>query len=43
MSRLSSDIGRQALVTLAGTILAAAVIGAVPRLRDWIARQWMGR
>lgn len=36
------EIGREALIVLAGAIIAAAVIGALPELREWIKRQWDG-
>ncbi len=41
--RLSvNDITREAVIVLAGAILAAAVIGQLPTVRDWIKRQWDG-
>ena len=30
----------QAMLAVGGAVLAAVIIGAVPGLRDWIARQW---
>jgi hypothetical protein len=33
---------REALIVVGGAILAAAVIGAFPPLREWIKRQWDG-
>jgi hypothetical protein len=36
----TTEVFREAVVVLAGVVLAAAVIGAVPMLRDWIKRQW---
>lgn len=35
-----SDIGREALIVLAGAIVAAAIIGQLPGVREWIKRQW---
>lgn len=35
-----ADIGREALIVIGGAILAAVVISQVPRLRDWIKKQW---
>lgn len=31
---------REALIVLGGAIIAAAVIGQLPALRDWIKAQW---
>lgn len=36
------EIGREALIVLAGAIIAAAVIGQLPGLREWIKQQWDG-
>lgn len=36
------EIAREALIVVGGAIIAAAIIGAVPALRDWIKRQWDG-
>lgn len=35
-------LAREALIVVGGAIIAAAVIGAIPPLRDWIKRQWGG-
>ena len=35
-------LAREALIVMGGAIIAAAVIGQVPALRDWIKRQWNG-
>ena len=35
-------LAREALIVMGGAIIAAAVIGQVPALRDWIMRQWAG-
>ena len=37
-----SAIVREAIIVVGGAILAAAVIGAIPPVRDWIKRQWAG-
>ena len=34
------DVIREALIVLGGAIIAAAVIGQLPALRDWIKAQW---
>ena len=31
---------REALIVIGGAIIAAAVIGQLPSLRDWIKAQW---
>ena len=36
------DVAREALIVIGGAIIAAAIIGAVPPLREWIKRQWDG-
>lgn len=36
------EIGREAVIVLAGALLAALVIGQLPGVREWIARQWAG-
>ncbi|HWI11069.1 MAG TPA: hypothetical protein VNU48_07040 [Burkholderiaceae bacterium] len=33
-------IGREAIVVIAGALLAAFVIGQLPGVRDWIKAQW---
>jgi len=33
---------REALIVIGGAIIAAAVMGQVPALRDWIKAQWAG-
>jgi hypothetical protein len=33
-------VGREAIIVIAGALLAAAVIGYMPGLRDWIKAQW---
>ena len=40
--KLASDIGREALIVLAGAVVAAFVIGQFPAVRDWIKQQWDG-
>lgn len=34
------EVAREALVLIAGAVVAAAIIGRLPELRAWIARQW---
>lgn len=36
------DVGREAVIVIAGAIVAALVIGYMPGLRDWIKAQWAG-
>ena len=36
------EIGREALIVLAGALLAAAIVGQLPTLRNWIKKQWGG-
>lgn len=38
--KLGEAVTRETIVVLAGAVLAAWIIGNVPELRDWIARQW---
>lgn len=35
-----AQIVREALIVIGGAIIAAAVIGQLPALRDWIKAQW---
>lgn len=37
-----AEIGREALIVIAGALLAALVIGQLPGVRDWIKKQWDG-
>lgn len=37
-----ADVAREALIVLAGAVIAAAVVGQLPALRDWIKAQWDG-
>lgn len=34
------DVIRESLIVIGGAIIAAAVIGQLPALRDWIKAQW---
>ena len=34
------DVGREAVIVIAGALVAALVIGYMPGLRDWIKAQW---
>lgn len=36
------EIGREALIVIAGALVAALIIGQLPSVRDWIKRQWGG-
>lgn len=37
-----TELAREAIIVIGGAIIAAAVIGALPPVRDWIKRQWNG-
>lgn len=36
------EVAREAIIVIAGAIIAAAVVGQLPSLRDWIKVQWDG-
>ena len=36
------EVGREALIVLAGALIAALIVGRVPAIRDWIKAQWNG-
>lgn len=36
----TNEVAREAVIVLAGAVLAAAVLGAFPALRNWIKAQW---
>ena len=36
------EVGREAVIVIAGALLAAFIVGQLPALRDWIKRQWGG-
>lgn len=36
------EVGREAVIVLAGAVLAALVIGQLPGVREWIKKQWAG-
>jgi hypothetical protein len=38
----TTDIGREAIIVIAGALVAALVIGQLPGVRDWIKAQWSG-
>lgn len=35
-----TDIGREAVIVVAGAIIAALIVGQMPPVRDWIKKQW---
>ncbi len=35
-----ADIGREAIIVIAGALLAALVIGQLPAVKAWIKAQW---
>lgn len=34
------EVAREALIVLAGAVVAAAVVGSIPALRQWLKDQW---
>jgi hypothetical protein len=36
------DFAKEAAVVVGGAIIAAAIMGQMPALRDWIKKQWAG-
>lgn len=36
------EIARETLIVLAGAVVAAAVVGMLPTLRNWMKKQWDG-
>ena len=34
------EMGREAIIVLAGAIIAAAIIGQLPGVKTWIKAQW---
>jgi Flp pilus assembly pilin Flp len=34
------EVAREALIVVAGAVIAAAVVGAFPRLKAWLKEQW---
>lgn len=36
------EVGREAIIVLAGALIAALVIGQLPGVREWIKKQWDG-
>jgi hypothetical protein len=34
------EVAREAIIVVGGALLAAAVVGAFPAVRDWIKGQW---
>ena len=37
---IASAIGREALIVIAGAIVAAAIMGQLPTVKAWVKRQW---
>lgn len=35
-----TDIGRETIIVLGGAVVAALIIGNMPKLRDWMRKQW---
>lgn len=36
------EVAREAVIVLAGAVVAAAVVGMLPSLRVWMKKQWDG-
>lgn len=36
------EVGREAVIVLAGALLAALIVGQLPGVRAWIKKQWDG-
>lgn len=36
------EVARETLIVLAGALVAAAIIGALPGVRAWMKKQWDG-
>lgn len=34
------ELIRETLIVIGGAIIAAAIVGSLPALRDWIKKQW---
>lgn len=37
-----TEVGREAIIVMAGALIAALVIGYAPGVREWIKAQWAG-
>lgn len=37
------EVGREVLIVVGGAIIAAALVGAFPALRQWLQAQWTGQ
>lgn len=37
-----TDVGREAVIVVAGAIVAALIVGQMPAVREWIKKQWGG-
>jgi hypothetical protein len=37
---IAREVGRAAVVTLAGAVIAAWIVGRMPGLRAWMREQW---
>ncbi|WP_341903995.1 hypothetical protein [Polaromonas sp. YR568] len=35
-----TEIGREAIIVLAGALVAAFIVGQLPPVREWIRKQW---
>lgn len=36
------EVAREALIVVAGALVAAFIVGQLPGVREWIKRQWDG-
>jgi hypothetical protein len=35
-----TEIGRETIIVLGGALVAALIIGNMPKVRDWMRKQW---
>ena len=35
-----AEVGREAIIVIAGALLAALIVGQLPALKTWIREQW---
>lgn len=38
--KLGAAIARETVITIAGALLAALIVGQVPEVRAWVRKQW---
>lgn len=40
MPKLIQEVGREAVIVIAGALMAAFVVGQLPGVKAWIKQQW---